>query len=143
VKWWEQTVSDRILPATTTLEFIDENDMRDQKAKAEVQKLRADTRKVQIDSGEISPAMARQLAVDSDDLPRELVRDVTTSGQLSDDEKVLPDTPSTNSDLQALLHSAPTSPPQPPHVTTKDTASDLLDEELAMAMRLSTEARRA
>jgi aspartate-semialdehyde dehydrogenase len=73
IKWWEQTVSDRVLPATTELQFEDENDQRDQKAKAEVQKLRADTRAVQIQSGEISPAMARQLAVDSEDLPPEMV----------------------------------------------------------------------
>ena len=144
VKWWEQTVSDRILPATTTLEFIDENDMRDQKAKAEVQKLRAETRKVQIDSGEISPVMARQLAVDSKDLPRELVSDATTNGQLSDDEKTLPETLPTSPALQALVQSAPTSPPkQQQGVATKDTASDLLDEELTMATRLSTEARHA
>ena len=80
IKWWEQTVSDRVLPATTELHFTDENDMRDQKARAEVQKLRADTRKVQIDSGEISPAIARQLAVDSEDLPRDMILDDATAG---------------------------------------------------------------
>jgi hypothetical protein len=53
IKWWEQTVSDRVLPTTTELQFTDENDMRDQKAVAEVQKLRADTRAVQIGDGEI------------------------------------------------------------------------------------------
>lgn len=143
VKWWEQTVSDRILPATTTLEFIDENDMRDQKAKAEVQKLRAETRKVQIDSGEISPVMARQLAVDSKDLPRELVGDATTSGQLSDDEKVLPDVSQASPALAALIASAPTSSPKQQSMTTKDAVSDLLDDELTMATRLSQEARRA
>ena len=117
--------------------------MRDQKAKAEVQKLRAETRKVQIDSGEISPVMARQLAVDSKDLPRELVGDATTSGQLSDDEKVLPDVSQASPALAALIASAPTSSPKQQSMTTKDTVSDLLDDELTMATRLSTEARHA
>jgi hypothetical protein len=88
LKWWEQTVSDRVLPKTTELSFNDENDLRDQKLRAEVQKLRADTRAVQIGDGEISPAMARQIAVDSEDLPEEVVgNDVTAGGSISDDEK--------------------------------------------------------
>ena len=88
LKWWEQTVSDRVLPATTELSFNDENDQRDQKLRAEVQKLRADTRAAQIASGEISPAMARQLAVDAEDLPQEMVADdATGGGSQSDDEK--------------------------------------------------------
>ncbi len=88
LKWWEQTVSDRVLPKTTELTFTDENDLRDQKLRAEVQKLRADTRAVQIGDGEISPAMARQIAVDSEDLPEELVgSDATSGGSISDDEK--------------------------------------------------------
>lgn len=121
MKWWEQTVSDRVLPASTSLEFIDDNDMRDQKAKAEVSKLRADTRKVQIDSGEISPAIARQLAVDSEDLPRELIADdVTAGGSLSDDEKPMSEqTPPINPALLALLQSEPTQPPKPQAATGK------------------------
>lgn len=112
IKWWEQTVSDRVLPATTELQFIDEHDMRDQKARAEVQKMRADTRKVQIDSGEISPAMARQLAVDSEDLPEELVAgDVTAGGQLSDDEKQTPEQSALTPAQLTLVQSAPTAPP--------------------------------
>lgn len=112
IKWWEQTVSDRVLPATTELQFTDENDMRDQKMRAEVGKLRADTRKVQIDSGEISTAMARQLAVDSEDLPPEMVpNDATGGGQLSDDEKPIGSI-SANPAALTLLQGAPTAPPQ-------------------------------
>lgn len=120
IKWWEQTVSDRVLPATTELQFTDENDMRDQKAKAEVQKTRAETRKTQIDSGEISPAMARQLAVDSEDLPPEMVpEDATGGGQLSDDEKA-PTGVHLNPAALHLLQGAPTAPPKPqPGVATK------------------------
>lgn len=88
LKWWEQTVSDRVLPATTTLQFENEHDTRDQKARAEVAKLRAEERKTRIESGEISPAVARQLAADIGDLPQELLAaDVTPGDQLSDDEK--------------------------------------------------------
>lgn len=123
LKWWEQTVSDRVLPATTELHFIDENDMRDQKQRAEVQKMRADTRKVQIDSGEITPAIARQLAVDSEDLPRELVPDdATAGGQLSDDEKPESERAPENPAALTLIRQEPTAAPakpQQPGVTTK------------------------
>lgn len=113
LKWWEQTVSDRVLPASTELTFDDENDTRDQKMRAEVKKLRADTRKVQIDSGEITPAMARQLAVDSEDLPQELVEsDVTGGAQLSDDEKPLSEGQISPAAL-ALIQGAPTNAPPP------------------------------
>jgi len=123
IKWWEQTVSDRVLPQTTELEFTDENDMRDQKAKAEVQKMRAETRAAQIQSGEISPAMARQLAVDSEDLPREMIADdATANGQISDDEKISSDTLRVNPAILSLLQGAPTTPPkqQQQGVATKD-----------------------
>ena len=114
IKWWEQTVSDRVLPATTELQFTDDNDMRDQKLRAEVAKLRAETRAVQIQSGEISPAIARQLAVDSEDLPREMIADdATAGGAISDDEKALPETQQPiNPALLALLQSEPTQPPK-------------------------------
>lgn len=124
IKWWEQTVSDRVLPATTELEFTDENDVRDQKQRAEVQKMRADTRAVQIQSGEISPAMSRQLAVDSEDLPREFIADdATAGGQISDDEKMGSETQHINPAILSLIQSAPTTPPKQqqgqPGVATK------------------------
>jgi len=116
IKWWEQTVSDRVLPATTELQFTDDNDMRDQKLRAEVSKLRADTRSVQIQSGEISPAIARQLAVDSEDLPREMIADdATRGGAISDDEKPISEGEQPiNAALLTLLQGAPTQPPKPP-----------------------------
>jgi len=153
LKWWEQTVGDRVLPASTELLFEDENDLRDQKMRAEVQKLRADTRKVQIDSGEISPAMARQIAVDSEDLAKDLVRgDATAGGQMSDDEKPQGDARPSPLALQ-LIQSAPSAPPTHvterlggPGQTTKakddDDAAALLDAELASARKLGKEARK-
>jgi len=153
LKWWEQTVSDRVLPATTELSFIDENDMRDQKLRAEVQSIRANTRASQIKSGEISPAMARQLAADSEDLPQEMLADdATPGGQISDDEKA-PSDARPNPAALALIAGAPTA--QPPHATERlgeggvatkakadDEAAALLDEEMGWAKRLGREARR-
>ena len=129
------------------LHFVDENDMRDQKMRAEVAKLRADTRKVQIDSGEISPAIARQLAVDSEDLPRELIADdATAGGSISDDEKVISEaqTPTVNPALLALLQSEPTQPPKPSMAmkATDDESAALLEEELTWAKKLSKQARK-
>ncbi len=147
IKWWEQTVSDRVLPATTELQFTDENDMRDQKAVAEVKKLRADTRSVQIQDGEISPAMARQLAVDSEDLPQEMIQtDATGGGQISDDEKELPQPGAISPAMLALIQGAPTAPPkaqpqQPAVKDAKDDADRLMDSELGWATNLGREAR--
>lgn len=149
IKWWEQTVSDRVLPATTTLEFRDENDVRDQKARAEVQQMRATTRKTQIDSGEISPPMARQLASDAGDLPPEFVEnDATAGGVVEDDEK-----PADRRELspfaRALLATAPATPPKPnagengtrPNpMGMKEAHAELSDEEIAIARRIAREA---
>lgn len=147
LKWWEQTVSDRVLPATTELQFVDENDMRDQKAKADVQSTRATTRAARIASGEISPAMARQIAVDDEDLDPEMVaNDATAGGQITDDEKPQTDVMRSQAAL-ALIAGAPLTPPSGGAGTaTKDHADDeaaaLLDQELTMATTLSREAMR-
>lgn len=149
LKWWEQTVSDRVLPKTTELTFTDENDLRDQKLRAEVQSIRANTRSVQINDGEISPAMARQLAVDAEDLPEEIVGgDVTPEGSISDDEKV--STPNALSPAAyALIQGAPTTPPKAqapqPGVAVKSTKSEadtLLEQELESARTLAKTARK-
>ena len=122
------------------------NSVGDQKLRAEVSKLRADTRKVQIDSGEISPAIARQLAVDSEDLPRELIADdATAGGAISDDEKALPETQTpVNPALLALLQSEPTQPPKPSMAmkASDDDSAALLDEELTWAKKLGRQARK-
>lgn len=143
VSWFETTFSRRVLPQTTTLSIIDENDTRNQKQKAEVQKIRAETRKLQIESGEITPVVARQLAVDSEDLPRELLLDdATAGGQLSDDEKPLSDAqPNTQAALR-LIQGLPTqAPQQPAQQATKaargpvaDDVDSLLDSELESAL---------
>ena len=146
LKWWEQTVSDRVLPKTTELTFTDENDLRDQKLRAEVQKLRADTRAVQIGDGEISPAMARQIAVDSEDLPEELVgSDVTSGGSITDDEKPQ-GTQAISPAALTLIQGAPTEAPKAGARALKskddDEAAALLEQEMRWAKRLGREARR-
>lgn len=88
-KQWEHFANEWQLPTATTFCW-NTNDIRDQKAKAEVAKLRADTRTAMIGDGTISAAQARQLAVDSQDLPPEFVQqDETAGGQLSDNQKPL------------------------------------------------------
>lgn len=112
LKWWEQTVSDRVLPATTELSFENEYDMRDQEQQAKVKKMRAEERATRIGDGEISPAMARQLAADAGDLPQDMLAgaDATPGGQLSDDEKPLSEaTP--NDAARLLAAGAPTAAP--------------------------------
>jgi len=147
LKWWEQTVSDRVLPATTELSFEDENDLRDQKLKADVASVRANTRAAQIKSGEISPAMARQLAADAEDIPQEMLPDdATPGGQLSDDEKQQPERGALSPAALALIQGAPLTAPQPTAPALKSKADDdaaaLLDEELDWAQRLGREARK-
>lgn len=136
VKWFEQTFSRRVLPETTELKITDEHDIENQKKKAEVQKLRAETRAVQIQSGEINPPLARQIAVDAEDLPREVLQqDATSGGQLSDDEKPLPDSLPNAAALQ-LIQSLPMVPPkeQQPAMKAADRVDDLIDSEYDAAL---------
>jgi hypothetical protein len=86
-KQFEHLVNEYVLPETTTFAFST-NDIRDQKAKADVQSTRAATRKTMIESGEITAPEARQIAADAEDIPREfLVEDLTAGGTLSDSQK--------------------------------------------------------
>lgn len=85
-------INEFILDDKTTFAFS-ENDLRDQKAKAEISKLRADTRAAMVGTGEITPAQSLQMAVDADEAPREfLPSDETSFDDLSDTEKpIAPD----------------------------------------------------
>lgn len=138
LKWWEQTVSDRVLPATTDLAFEDEHDLRDQEQRAKVQGMRATMRATMIGSNEISPAMARQLAADSEDLPQDmLAQDATPGGQLSDDEKPLSEALPNLAALQ-LAQGAPTAAPQQQGPASFKSADELLLEaELEQARELA------
>jgi hypothetical protein len=76
-----------VLPETTTL-FFATNDIRDQKARAEVSKMRADTRSTMLQTGEITALQALQMAADEGDVPKEfLPTDETANDSLTDTEK--------------------------------------------------------
>lgn len=100
-----EALNRQVFPDSTTFTVFT-NDMRDQKAKADVGKVRADTRAVRIGSGEITVAEARQIALDDGDMPPELLHatDATPGGTLTSDEKplTLPD------QAQALIDQTPT-----------------------------------
>lgn len=81
------TLNEFAFPDTVTWYFV-EKDLRDQKAKAEIGKTRAETRKVMIESQQITPDQALQMAVDVDDAPKEfLPADDTPDTSLDSEEK--------------------------------------------------------
>lgn len=81
---WERKVNRLVLPKATTMEF-GVNDLEEQKLKAEIGKLRAETRAVQIGSGELDAAQALNMAVDDGDVPPEfLPKDQTAGAALTD-----------------------------------------------------------
>lgn len=86
-KQWEQMNNEYILPAATVFAFTNTHDLRDQRAKAEVAKMRAEERQIRIASAELGVEEARQIALDAGDLPREMQPDKTAGGTLSDTEK--------------------------------------------------------
>lgn len=91
-KWFVHWVNSWVLPSSTQFEWTGDS-ISDQKSRAEVGKLRAETRKTQIESGEITPRQALQLAADADDVPPEfLPADDTPQDSLRDDEKPLEET---------------------------------------------------
>lgn len=128
-KWWEQNENTHLTPTTTVFSWT-VNDLREQKAEAEVKKLRAETRKMMIETGEISPAIARQIAVDDGDLSAEIVADETPGGSVTDDTKVVP----VNQPLGLPL---PTAPPAPAQTTKAD------DQQPRALRRLLGQVRRA
>lgn len=79
----------RLVLDEQTIFAFNEKDLRDEKAKAEISKIRAETRKIQaVDIGEITPEQSLQMAVDADDAPKEfLPEDETSFEDLSDTEK--------------------------------------------------------
>lgn len=89
-KLLSEALNSKVFPDSTTFSVFT-NDLRDQKAKAEVRTIRGTDRATRIASGEITIAEARQLALDDGDLPPELLHaaDATPGGTLTSDEKPL------------------------------------------------------
>jgi hypothetical protein len=141
-KQFEHALNEFVLPETTTFTFST-NDIRDQKAKADVQSTRANTRKLQIESGEITAAEAKQMAVDLEDVPREfLTDDQTPGGTLQDDQKPV----DASAIVPALAAAAPVAQPAvavaPVATKAKRSFRDvaaLLDEQEAAAVALYDE----
>ena len=113
-----------ILPDSVTFAFR-ERDLRDEKARADIAKVRADTRTTMIGDGTITPQEARQLAADDKDIPQEfLTVDQTESTAVSDEEK-----PVEQADLklsaetvvpQAAIPTASTAAPEQPIAESAD-----------------------
>jgi len=75
-KSWEHAMTYDVLPNRTTF-YLATNDWRDQEQKAKVKQIRAATRGSMIQSGEITPAQSRQIAVDDGDLNAEVLNEPT------------------------------------------------------------------
>ncbi len=103
-KLLSEALNAKVLSESTTF-TVYTNDLRDQKAKADVAKVRAETRAGRVASGEITVAEARQIALDDGDLSPELLHaaDATPGGTLQSDEKPLTELPM---QAQALLGQA-------------------------------------
>lgn len=137
LKQWEHKVSRLVLPKTTVFGW-DTNDLRDQKAKADVEKAKADTVMALMGTdqapGVISREMALQMLVDAGIVPKEfLPKDVTPAGVLTDSGEQ-----SKPTDTSRFAGLPTPEPPGQPAVTTMATKADdvdaLLDEELTGAL---------
>lgn len=98
-KQFLHVLNEWVLPESTEFGW-DGTNLRDDKDRADIAKVRADTRKVMIDAGEITPAQALQMAVDAGDaddafLPKD---DETPNDLLTDDEKPLDEAEQTEAD---------------------------------------------
>lgn len=81
-------LNEYVLDDLTSFEFI-ERDYRDRKQAADLQKARADTAKVRIESGITSPQQEMVILVQEDDIPQEFLPQETTAAvtPLSDTDK--------------------------------------------------------
>lgn len=82
----------KVIPSSVTFRFK-QQDAQAELEQADIEKVRAETRKLQIESGEITPEIARQIAVDKSDLKQEYLMmlgevDTTPNVSVSDDEVV-------------------------------------------------------
>jgi hypothetical protein len=136
---WKHALNEYVLPESTTFAWNNTHDLRDQRAKAETEKIRAETRAGQINSGEISTAMARQLAVDAGDLPRELVEDVTTGGQLGDGDKPVEEQVDPRMAARFPLPTGPQAGPRGGALKSDADGVDDTDDDLTAARKLYQE----
>lgn len=133
-----------LLPASVTFAF-QERDLREEKQRADIALVREQTRASMITAGEVSAEQARQMAVDTDDMPREFISvDQTEAGAaLNDEEK-----PVTDEAAQSMQPAAPDltqapAPPTPPISAQKEIDALLALTQEIKAAREALEARPA
>lgn len=99
MKQFAHEVNQKFLPDVVTFVFK-EIDLTDEDKKANISKVHADTRAVQVQSGEITAVEARALAVEADDLPAEMKPTLPNAidDTLSDEEQ-----PEAIDEIQAQL----------------------------------------
>lgn len=146
VKDFEDKINNLVMPKTTVFS-IKANDIRDQKAKADLDQVRANTVMAllgQQGQGAISQQMALQMLVDDGIVPREfLPEDVTPEGVLTDSgEQSKPVGDALPASYAGVTQ--PIQPPPPPapagalKAARADDAEQLIDEQLDAALKLVT-----
>jgi len=86
-----------------------ERDLKDQQAKAGIAQTRAATRKTQVESGEITPEQALQMAVDAGDVPESFIAvDAATEETLTDEDKATEGIDQPNPDAAEPVATTPT-----------------------------------
>ena len=88
MKQFAHEINQKFLPDVVTFIFA-EIDLTDEEKKGNISKVHADTRAVQVQSGEITAVEARALAVEADDLPAEMKPAIPNAidDTLSDEEQ--------------------------------------------------------
>ena len=100
-----------ILPSTVTFEFT-EQDMAEEAALSQLKKSRADTRAARIASGEITPQVARQIAVVEEDLDPKYLPEL----EAADEEKKQAEEKKAAQDLELQQAKLTTKPDKTPEV---------------------------
>lgn len=86
-KQWEHGCNEFVFPSATTFSWST-NDLRDQKQKADISKVRADVLKILLEAQVVSAPQAQQLAADWGEIPDTfLPQDETPNDELTDGEK--------------------------------------------------------
>jgi len=132
-KLMSRLINEYVLPDNVEFHW-DEQDVQAETEQAALEKTRAETRKLRIESGEITPEVARQIAKDEGDLAPEIFdalggADLTPHVTLQDQEK--PEVESEKPPVQPQL-AAPAQPPEekPPAAMAAKALEEIEDERL-------------
>lgn len=128
--WFERTINRLVLPKTTTFSFST-NDLRDKKAKADVENVTATMIATLLEKGVISQQQAINMLADAGIVPQEFLQsDLTQGGMLTDTGEGSKPVDAITSAVSGLLQA-----PQPTPVVTKAKRLSVaeLDDEVAIA----------